>query len=347
MATPLISVIMPVYNGADYLSEAVDSILAQTLGDFEFIVIDDASTDETPRILAEYADPRLHIVTNPANLGLTRNLNSCIAMARGDLIARHDADDRSHPERFARQIAFLERNPDIAILGTQCRAVDSAGRPKRDRLKRPLWPGAVRWQSIIDNPFIHSTMMMRADVVKAEGGYDERFRTSQDAELWSRILRRHGGANLADVLLDFRIHEKSVSRAYNRAQIAMVHDLIRNNLVHELGTADETWLADWVWINNPSLWQTDRCTDPRGLVEGLIRLKDPFTASLQDKVAAEEIEIQCRATIARIMRNLALSGAPGLWQAGTAFIREAPAYALAQMPGVALRATLARVRRNK
>ena len=136
MSAPLISVIMSVRNGLPYLGEAMASIFEQTLGDFEFIVIDDCSTDETARLLAGYNDSRLRVITNRENLGLTRNLNRGIAMAQGRYVARMDADDRAHPKRFDRQVEFLDRYHEIAVLGPQCRLIDAAGRSKGRRHTR-------------------------------------------------------------------------------------------------------------------------------------------------------------------------------------------------------------------
>ena len=125
--TPKLSVVMSVLNGEPYLREAVESILNQTFEDFEFIVLDDGSTDNTVQILESYDDPRMVRLYNPANLGLPKSFNRGLSVCRGEFIVRQDADDMSMPSRFMTQLHYLERHPDIGVLGTQMDVVDERG----------------------------------------------------------------------------------------------------------------------------------------------------------------------------------------------------------------------------
>lgn len=199
---PRISVVMGVYNGEAHLAEAVESILAQSYRDFEFIIIDDGSQDRSGAILAEYEDPRLRLVTQ-SNQGLTCSLNRAIGMARGEYIARMDADDVALPHRFARQIAFLEANPDVVLLGTGWRQVDLVQGKERNFLF-PTEDEGLRHALAWGNPFCHSSVIMRADALARAGGYDESFRYVQDYELWSRLAGEGKLANLPSILMQRR-----------------------------------------------------------------------------------------------------------------------------------------------
>ena len=128
LVNPIVTVLMSVYNGERYLNEAIDSILAQTFTDFEFLIIDDASTDSTPKILHSYDDPRIRIVTNEENLGLTKSLNKGLALAQGEYIARMDADDISLPERLMMQLNFLIDNKTVPLVGSGAIMIDEDGK---------------------------------------------------------------------------------------------------------------------------------------------------------------------------------------------------------------------------
>ena len=127
MSEPRVTVLMTVYNGAAYVRSAVDSVLAQTYADFELLVIDDASTDGSGDVVRAVGDARIRVVPNAANLGLTTSLNTGLALARGELVARHDADDLSRPERLATQVALLDTRPEVSLVGSWYQKIDPAG----------------------------------------------------------------------------------------------------------------------------------------------------------------------------------------------------------------------------
>jgi len=220
---PTISVLMAVYNGQEYLRAAIDSILTQTFTDFEFIIIDDGSTDQSLSILKEYQanDKRIKLVSRP-NKGLTKSLNEGIALAKGLYIARMDSDDVALPERFAVQSKFMQANPDVACVGGQYELIDDAGRylttmsvPLDDKKLQEL---ALDGYTSICHP---CAMMLRSSVEKA-GGYCEDFLTTQDLDLWLRLGEIGKLANVPETILKYRLHPESVSEKKAMNQQAMI-----------------------------------------------------------------------------------------------------------------------------
>src|SRR5262245_3154447 len=203
--TPLVTVLMSVFNDADFVLESVHSILDQSLTDFEFLIIDDSSTDKTAELLAQIRDPRVRIVRNEKNVGLTTSLKRGVELARGRYIARLDSDDVALRRRLSQQVEFLEHHPATAILGGACVLVNEAGKAMT-LLKRPETDLEIRWTCLLNNPFVHSTMMIRRQVLVDHNlNYDPAFRTAQDYDLWTRILKRQRGANFAEPLIRYRI----------------------------------------------------------------------------------------------------------------------------------------------
>ena len=206
-AEPRVSVIMPVYNAAPYLARAVESVLAQSFGDFEFLIHDDGSTDDSLKILHDYAakDARM-IVTTGANEGLAATLNRVIGTARAPLLARMDADDICLPDRFEKQVAYLDANPDCAVLGGCETTIDAAGYRIADvrvpRTHEEIDANNLRGIVSISHP----TVMMRRDAVRHCGGYDPELVPTEDLDLWLRVAETGRLANLPDIVLEYRIH---------------------------------------------------------------------------------------------------------------------------------------------
>jgi glycosyltransferase involved in cell wall biosynthesis len=209
VSAPAVSVLMSVHNGAPWVADAVRSALAQTLGGLECIVIDDGSTDGTAALLAGIADPRLRVAHWP-RAGLTRSLNHAVGLARAMLLARLDADDLAAPERLARQVAFLEAHPDVGVLGTAAREVDAGGKDVR-LIRPPTDDAGIRRALIRRNPFVHSSVVMRRQILEAAGGYDERLAVAQDYDLWMRLARITRLANLPEPLVVRRLLPGRVS----------------------------------------------------------------------------------------------------------------------------------------
>jgi hypothetical protein len=215
MVAPSVSVLLPVYNGAAFLRGAIDSVLAQSFRDFELLVIDDGSSDGSADIALSAGDPRVRVLRNERNLGLAGTLNVGLEAARAPLVARQDADDISLPERLARQTAFADAHPEIALVGTQGWAIDAAGRKCGD-LDKPREAAGIAWLMMFDNAFLHTSVLFRRDVVQALGGYDPTFVYCQDYELWSRLLMSHPAANLPERLVLSRLHGGSMTETVQK-----------------------------------------------------------------------------------------------------------------------------------
>jgi len=217
---PAVSIVMAVHNGQRHLSDAVQSILAQTMGDFEFIVIDDGSTDWTARLLDEFAesDPRLRVVHRP-HQGLAESLNFGVAQARSELIARMDADDVSMPERLELQSSFMHSHPEIGLLGT---AVFLAAEDGDDRgcWDPPTGHEEIRKALIRANQFAHPTVMFRRSTFESLGGY-RNMRYAQDYDLWLRFAAVDQVANLPQRLLVRRISNEQFGTERETEQIRL------------------------------------------------------------------------------------------------------------------------------
>jgi len=203
VTTPAVSVLMGVWNGAPRVREAIESVLGQTLGDLELVVVDDGSTDATASILGSFGDPRVR-VTRERRGGLTSALRSALGLARAPLVARLDADDVALPERLERQRDFLERHPEVGLLGTAAREVDGIGR-EVGVVRPPTEDAALRGALIRHNPFVHSSVMMRRSALEQAGGYDPSFPVAQDYDLWMRMSRVTRMANLPEALVVRRL----------------------------------------------------------------------------------------------------------------------------------------------
>ncbi|NIO06026.1 MAG: glycosyltransferase [Proteobacteria bacterium] len=205
---PQVSVVMSVYNEERYVGEAVESILEQTFGDFEFIIVDDGSIDHTPVVLKGYHDSRMKVYYQE-NRGQSSALNRGIRLTSGDYIARMDADDISLPERLEREVLFLDTYPEVALVGTWCVKIDArTGRHWIQSL--PEDDVSIRRFMTVDNPFIHSSIMIRKSVLDEVGLYDEGL-IWQDYDLWVRIARNHRMANISEPLVIRRKHPASLT----------------------------------------------------------------------------------------------------------------------------------------
>jgi hypothetical protein len=213
-----LSVIMSVYNGDAYLREAVESILSQTYKAFEFIIIDDASNDNTFAILAEYEkqDPRVKVQHNKENIGLTRSLNKGIASAKGQYIARMDADDISLPFRLEKQIAFLKTHLETGVLGSAVELIDAGGQVIGQRIY-PTDSIIIRWRLAFENPLCHPAVLVRRELLQAHQ-YDPNLDTAQDYELWCRLVGKTKLANLPETLLRFRKHGENLTYRKGKQQ---------------------------------------------------------------------------------------------------------------------------------
>ena len=208
MPNPTISVIMPAYNAEKYINEAIDSILAQTFTDFEFIIIDDGSTDSTCAIVESYSDSRIRFFKNEHNLGVAATLNRGLDLARGEYIARMDADDISLPTRFEKQAAYMDSHPDVVVCGT---GVECFGARHETRFFSET-DAQLKIDLLFGCCFAHPSVIIRSSVISSGFHYDTAFDKMEDYELWWRISNFGKLASIHEILLKYRIHTGQVTQ---------------------------------------------------------------------------------------------------------------------------------------
>ena len=207
-----VSVVMPVYNGESFLAASIDSILAQSFKSYEIIVIDDGSKDASAEIIEAYDEPRIRLVRNGKNEGIVYSLNRALALAKGDLIARQDADDISHPERLDHQVRYLKQHPGVALVGSQARLIDESGE-YCGFVERSREQAGIRWGMMFGNEFTHTSVMFRRSIIRDELGGYRPFLCCEDYDLWSRVAAEHAVANLAVPLVDSRVNTSSITQS--------------------------------------------------------------------------------------------------------------------------------------
>ena len=225
-----ISVVMPTYNTpVPFLKEAVDSILDQTFQDFELIIIDDGSTDASCQYLEQLIDPRIRIIRNEANIGITKSLNIGLRAAKGKYIARMDSDDVSFPKRFEKQFAFMEKHPDVLLCGTNIEYFGSYSATTHHRIKDMEW---YRISTVFSNPgpshptaFLNHELLLRYNIF-----YDEELIYAQDYGLWVEISKRGRVCLLEEPLVRRRMYAGQVSSAHREKQI-QCDRIVRNKLL--------------------------------------------------------------------------------------------------------------------
>lgn len=223
MANPKVSVLMSVYNGQDSLAEAIQSILDQSYGDFEFLIIDDGSTEPLDHVLHRYQDKRI-VVMRQENMGLTRSLNKGISLARGEYIARMDADDVSLPKRLETQVRELDLDTDLGLVGSFFDVVDGAGRliERKELITDPVYR---LWRLQFHNNYGHGTVMLRKKSVLNVGSYDEHLSYAQDYDLWSRISTKNNTAIIPEVLYRYRMVEDGLQASVKNYDTQLINAL--------------------------------------------------------------------------------------------------------------------------
>ncbi len=222
---------MTMFDAAPHLHAAVESILAQTFGDFEFVIVDDGSRDDSAAIVESYRDARIRLVCNERNKGQTPCLNQGLALARGAWVARQDADDISLPRRLERQMERMRRDEKLALLGCQAWLVDDGGKFS-GLLDVALGPESIEWAGLWENPFIHTAAIFRREVVTRLGGYDESFRICQDYDLWMRVAAEHPAANLSERLVVYRHAAQSLQHSGRETVREESRRVLRRILAH-------------------------------------------------------------------------------------------------------------------
>lgn len=248
MTNPKITVLMSVFNEQTYLREAVESVLSQTFGDFEFLIIDDGSAKPFDDLIAEYKDDRIRLFRQD-NIGLARSLNRGLRLARGDYIARMDADDVCRFDRFHLQIKEMEAHHQIDLLGSFFDVIDEKGEliETKELITDPIYR---LWRLQFHNNYGHGAMMLKKQSVLKQGAYDETLLYAQDYDLWSRISRKENTGIIPEALYHYRLFEQSGQASVRNydAQLAATIDISNRNLR----------------ACNPNLSQTD-CMEIRAL----------------------------------------------------------------------------------
>jgi hypothetical protein len=323
--SPRVTVLLAVKDGLPWVRDAVESVLAQTYEDFELLVVDDGSSDGTAEAVEAFADPRIRVLRNDSNAGQAPSLNRGLQEARGELVARLDADDVCLPRRLERQVAVLDADPSVALVGTWMDVVDERSR---------LWGrlrGRVRdfpefvFAILADRyPWGHPSLMFRRDVVVALGGYDESLAPSEDKDLYRRLaLARHGARGVEEPLVRYRRHELQLSQ--EQADVQLRHDW----------QSQERFLAELAGEERARRLRLllSTGTDPEGAPSELLEQLLDGAARRLGLIASDRARLE-----SLLARHLARRWAPALRAAGP-FLRARP---LAPLRGLARRSRVLR-----
>ena len=225
---PLVSVVMPVYNTAPHLEQAIVSILDQTFTNFELLLFNDGSTDDSGTVARSFSDARIRLFDQAQNLGYVAHLNHALELARGTYIARMDSDDVAHPDRLARQVALMESHPEVGLCGTAYCEFGS----RQGLVSVPETDAEIRCRMLASSPFGHPTVMMRKAVIERYHlRYDPAAVPAEDYLLWYEFSKVTQLANLPNPLLAYRVHEAQISQVRSEQRPARVNDTRRRQLL--------------------------------------------------------------------------------------------------------------------
>jgi glycosyltransferase involved in cell wall biosynthesis len=232
---PLVTVLMPVYNGEKYLVESIDSILNQSFKDFEFLIINDGSTDKSEEIIRSYQDPRIRIINNEENMKLIASLNIGFKLATGKYIARMDSDDISMPLRLEKQVEFMENNQDISVCGSWALFYSDSNILRRGVFRMPSNPEQIRYSLLFRCCLIHPTIMLRKeDFINNGLFYDSEYECAEDFDLWNRAAKTLKFYNIEEIHLKYRLSPNGISRKHYHLQKTN-SARIRNRIYEEMG----------------------------------------------------------------------------------------------------------------
>ncbi|MDR1561810.1 MAG: glycosyltransferase [Dysgonamonadaceae bacterium] len=285
-----ISVLMTVCNGERYLRQAVDSILSQTFGEFEFVIINDGSIDATGEILDGYTDNRIRRVDNDGNRKLIYSLNRGLSLCRGKYVARMDADDIALPERLDEQFRFMESHPDTGICGSYVNSFyEETGKTKR--LVFPVDDRGIRAFAFFQSPFIHPSVILRREVITGHNlSYPNCYR-AEDYAFWTNMLRYTKGANIPRVLLNYRKHSASESTLGETQEAEMngtIGKIEADYLAFYGFTLSDDEVPVYARFVNRSISYSPSVDNQRSVTLILQRLLEYFTK--QDKLLGKRVE---------------------------------------------------------
>lgn len=226
MKNPKITVFMAAYNASAFIAESISSILNQTFNDFELLIVNDGSTDDTSSIVEKFNDNRIRLIHNDGNKGLPMTRNRLLALARGKYIAILDSDDIAYPDRLHAQYEFLGEHPEIALCGGHAKIIDENGIIQNRKLIVPTGEN-VDMALLFHNPFVNSSTMFKADVFRELNGYKD-FALSEDFDLFVRISEKYPVTNLDKFLVKYRIHGKNITIKRSDEQLKSEREIIQN-----------------------------------------------------------------------------------------------------------------------
>lgn len=253
MKKPKVSVVMPVYNSEKFLRSAIESILNQTFSNFEFIIINDGSTDTSHKIISSYRDKRIKIIKNKKNIGLAKSLNKGIKIAKGEYIARMDADDISNPTRLEKQVSLMTQDKSVDLVGSWARIKDT-----KHILKYPIHDHEIKTEMIFNNPFVHSSVMVKSSLLR-KNLYNPKYIVAQDFELWSRIQAEAIFSNIPEILITRREHPHNVSNKHKRERRILLSTIYKR-ILSEVGvkaTNEEIAVHMKIFLGNLKLENKD------------------------------------------------------------------------------------------
>lgn len=251
---PPVSVLMPVHNGESFLHESIESILSQSFTNFEFIIINDASDDNTEQIILSYSDERIRYYKNQTRQGIANTLNSGLKLCKGELIARMDADDISEKDRLLTQVNFMKKHTSVSLAGSYISLFgDNINRIK----KYPLTTKQINWAIFTTNPVAHSSVIFRASLYNAGNFfYQKEFSPSEDYELWSRLALICNIANIPEMLVRYRLHASQTSIVQQQEQILRKKEIQKNYIIQLFKISKDTKINELhLFLNQPSYFK--------------------------------------------------------------------------------------------
>lgn len=285
-----VSVLMTVFNGEKYLKEAIDSVLTQRFKEFEFVIVNDGSKDNSKKIIREYSDPRIIVIENEVNRGLIASLNIGLTKCRGKYTARLDQDDIAFPDRFSTQYDFMEKNQDIDVVGSWTECISPDGKSLRIS-KNPEKPYVIKYEFMFNNVMFHSSIFFRTEKIKINGGYSSQFVHSEDYEMYSRPEKELKCSNIQRPLFKLRIHNESITGSNNTQPTVHQNALSVSfrNISRYINISREEfdYVKDYLIIKKPrkkpSLFKA---------IKALVLLKKATRAFIsENKISLEDIEL--------------------------------------------------------
>ncbi|WP_313269226.1 glycosyltransferase [Sphingobacterium sp.] len=246
---PSVTVFMAAYNASKYIEVAVKSILNQTYQDFELLIVNDGSTDDTSEILKSFKDERIRIINNVENKGLTYTRNIALKEARGQFIAIMDSDDMSYPNRLAIQIDAFNDKPHLALYGGQAKMIDENQKEIGFIEESETNPDLLKVKLLFHNTFVHSSVMIRTSIFREFGGYQEPF--AEDYDLFLRIAQKYAVGNSSEFFVAYRWHGSNISRTEGEKIVKQLLP-IKGKLLKKIGL--KSTISQQKILTNPYLW---------------------------------------------------------------------------------------------